>query len=133
MSHWVTYKNDVLVNTDIPSLKKALNNMGCKVFDNVKSIRNSWGNAEVDFAFAKNSDNPTLGFKEIVRQASKQLELRGDFFSTGLNQSNFMDELSQKYQEQHVLSTLEKNQWYVENNNVDEEGNIIIDAYQYVY
>jgi hypothetical protein len=44
-----------------------------------------------------------------------------------------MDELSQKYQEQHVLSTLEKNQWYVENNNVDEEGNIIIDAYQYVY
>ena len=133
MSHWVTYKNDVLVDTDIACLKQALRNMNCTVYDNTKTIENAWGNAQVDFAFAKNNNRATLGFKEIVSSGSRQLELRGDFFSTGLNQNVFMDELSQKYQEQYILNTLEKNQWYVENNTVDEDGNIIIDAFQYVY
>lgn len=134
MSHWVTYKNDVLVDTDLDCLKRTLKNMEYNVYDDVKSIQNTWGSAKVDFAFGlKDANRTTLGFKEIFKNSSRQLELRGDFFATGINKSTFMDNLAQKYQEQHILDTLEKNQWYTENNTVDEEGNIIIDAYQYVY
>lgn len=134
MSHWVTYKNDILKNTDIPLLKTALKDIGCIVHDDVKEIRNSWGNADVDFAFSSNEiDRTSLGFKEVMNNGNKELELRGDFFATGLSQNSFMDTLTQKYQEKRITRELEKNQWYVDNNKVDEEGNIIIDAYQYVY
>lgn len=133
MSHWRTYSNDVLVDTVDKHLVSALEEMGLGINENIKSVRNTWGNAEVDFALTKNGVPISIGFKRIQEKNGTKLELRGDFYATGLNESVFMDQLSQKYQKNDIICKLTDNRWTIENCVTNEEGEIIIDAYEYVY
>jgi hypothetical protein len=59
------------------------------------------------------------------------IELRGDFYSTGLNEQGFIDKLSQVYQKENIVSKVNDAGWTVDSTTTDANGNIVIEAYQY--
>lgn len=133
MSHWKTFKNDVLSDTNKNYLSTALAEIGVELDTNIKSISNTWGKEDVDMGFKKDGRPIALGLKEVDGEGGKKvLELRGDFYGTGLNESTFMDKLSQVYQRENIVNKLQDNRWTVDSVQTDEHGNIVIEAYEYV-
>lgn len=133
MSHWITYKNDILKNTRKNMLEKALKEMGLELDCSIKSIRNTFGHETVDMGIRKNGELVSLGFKEVKNGNDVSLELHGDFFNTGINQQNFMDTLSQYYTKNDIVDKIENNTSYdIESIETNENGEFEIMAYQYV-
>lgn len=133
MSHWITYKNDILKNTRKNMLEKALKEMGLELDCSIKSIRNTFGHETVDMGIRKNGEFVSLGFKEVKNGNDVFLELHGDFFNTGINQQNFMDTLSQYYTKNDIVDKIENNTSYdIESIETNENGEFEIMAYQYV-
>jgi hypothetical protein len=131
MSHWRKFSSDVLTNTKVSLLSASLAEMGVELDTSIKNIRNTWGQEEVDMGFKVDGRPIALGLKETVVDGEKKMELRGDFYGTGLNESQFMDKLSQVYQKNNIVEKLEDNRWTVENVKTDEYGNVVIEAYEY--
>lgn len=128
MSHWKTFKNDALTNTKIDLLGKALKEMGVDLDTTIKSIRNTWGHEEVDMGFKVNGREIALGFKEV----GNKLELRGDFYGTGLRESDFMDRVSQIYTKEDIINKINTQSNYtIDSMTTNENGEIEILAYTY--
>ena len=133
MSHWISYKNDILKNTRINMLEKALKEMGLELDCSIKSIRNAYGHETVNMGIRKNGELVSLGFKEVKNNNDTFLELHGDFFNTGINQQDFMDTLSQYYTKNDIVDKIENNTSYdIESIETNEKGEFEILAYQYV-
>ena len=73
----------------------------------------------------------SLGFNFKVRNGLIDLEISGDFYATGLNESNFMDQLSQLYQKHKTIKALENQGYFIDLNTVNEKGEIVLEAYQW--
>lgn len=128
MSHWVTCKNDILKKTNIKHLESALRDLGLELKDDVKEIQNSYGRDKVDMALAKKGNVLPLGFKKI----DDDLELRGDFFATGLNSNTFLNEVAQHYEKHRIKNVLALAGWTVRPEKINAEGEIEIEAIEYV-
>jgi hypothetical protein len=133
MSHWKTFKSDVLANTRIDLLTKALTDMGVELDTSIKSIRNAYGNDQVDMGFKKDGHTIALGLKEVEKDGKTFLELKGDFFATGLDEAAFIDRLSQAYQKERIIQTLTDNNYTIDSCKVNNKGEVEIEAYEYVY
>lgn len=132
MSHWNTYKSDVLTNTKQNHLSTALSEIGVELDTSIKNISNTWGREQVDMGFKVGGRPIALGLREIQNEdGSVSLELKGDFYGTGLNEAEFMDKISQVYQRENIIDKLQNNGWTVEETKTDEYGNIVIEAYEY--
>ncbi len=133
MSCWRKYTSNVLNDVDKTLLKEACLEMGITLDENVKRVSNSWGNADVDCAFVVNNEVQPLGFvftnHKVDSHNAIQATVSGDFYTTGFNEASFTDQLSQLYQKYNVMDKLEQNNYIVEDCIVDENGEIIIDAY----
>lgn len=128
MSHWKTFTSDVLTNTKTETLRTSLAEIGVELDTSIKNISNTWGKEPVDMGFKVNGRAIALGLKEI---GGGKMELRGDFYGTGLNESQFMDRLSQTYQKHNITEKLQLAGWSIDEVSVDANGDILIDAYQY--
>ena len=128
MSHWVTKKSEVLKNVSIPTLQKALEDMDLKLDQSQKSIRNSYGQDQVDAAIVKQGKPASLGFKFTENNGKTEATLTGDFFMTGINEGTFIDQLSQNYQKHNVLDKLSEKSWIVDMMETNENGEIEIEA-----
>lgn len=132
MSHWRKFNSQVLndINKDI--LSKALANMVDRqgnilnlTFDeSITNIRNTWGHETVSASLVKDGKPIALGFNFKEIDGKIALELSGDFFGTGLNESSFIDQLSQNYQRYRVEQILEENSYSIESITTNEEGEI---------
>ena len=133
MSHWKTFKNDCLTNTRMEILSKALQEMGVELDTSIKSIRNTWGHEQVDMGFKRNGQAIALGFKEIPNaDGSTTLELRGDFYSTGLREADFIDKVSQAYTKNDIIDKIENRTSYtIESTTMNENGEVEILAYTF--
>lgn len=131
MSHWVAYKSEVLKDVKPTILKKALKDMGLELIETGGTIQNTWGKEQVDMIVAKNGRNLTLGFNWEGEGKNKTIKLVGDFYSTGVSQSSFMDSLSQNYQKHKFVNVLKQNAWVVESTELNANGEIELYAYQY--
>ena len=134
MSHWKTFKNDVLTNSREDILRKALAEMGVELDTSIKSITNPWGHEKVDMGFKKDGKEIALGFKEETNaDGSKTLVLKGDFYSTGLVEAEFMDKVSQCYTKNDIIDKIENRTSYTIEGTptVNENGEIEIIAYTF--
>lgn len=128
MSHWKTFKNDALTNTNTSLLGKALKELGVDLDTNIKSIRNTWGHEEVDMGFKINGNPIALGFKQV----GDKLELRGDFYGTGLREHDFMDKVSQLYTREDIVNKINtQTQYTIDSMTTNQNGEIEILAYCY--
>lgn len=128
MSHWKKFTNDVLTNTKTETLRTSLAEMNVELDTTIKQISNTWGKEPVDMGFKHNGRVIALGLKDV---GEGKMELRGDFYGTGLNESQFMDKLSQTYQKHNIQEKLQLAGWSIDEVSVDANGEILIDAYQY--
>ena len=128
MSHWKTFTNDALTNTNVGLLGKALKEMGVDLDTSIKSIKNTWGYEEVDMGFKKDGKTIALGFKQV----GQKLELKGDFYGTGLRESDFMDRVCQVYTKEDIINKINtQTQYTVDSMQTNENGDIEILAYCY--
>ena len=132
MSHWRTYKAEVLKDVDKDILKKALAEMGLEMDENIKVVDNAYGSSRVDAGLKKNGEQISVGLNfNDNGDGTTQLEVNGDFHGTGLNERTFVDELSQTYQKHNVIEQCENNGWIVESVELNENGEIEIEAFQW--
>lgn len=128
MSHWKTFTNDALTNTKTDLLSKALKEMGVDLDTSIKSISNTWGNEQVDMGFKVNGEVVALGFKQV----GNKLELKGDFYRSGLRESDFMDKVSQFYTKEDIINKINTQSNYtVDSMTTNQNGEIEILAYTY--
>lgn len=128
MSHWKTFTNDALTNTKVDLLAKALKEMGVDLDTSIKSIRNTWGHEEVDMGFKVKGQAIALGFKQV----GNKLELKGDFYGTGLREADFMDRVSQIYTKEDIINKINTQSNYtIDSMTTNANGEIEILAYTY--
>lgn len=128
MSHWKTFTNDALTNTKTDLLGKALKELGVDLDTSIKSISNTWGNEQVDMGFKVNGEVVALGFKKV----GDKLELKGDFYRSGLREADFMDKVSQFYTKEDIINKINTQSNYtVDSMTTNQNGEIEILAYTY--
>lgn len=128
MSHWKKFESDVLRNPQKEILELALKDMGLGIDYTVRSIQNAWGNDTVDAAIINKNRCTSLGFKFIKEGKDTRLQLSGDFYGTGLNESGFINKLSQLYQKHHITQKLIEKRWDINSLIENENGEIEICA-----
>lgn len=122
----------VLKNVNMAYLKEAAKKMGLEIDESVKTIGTSYGNYErnrgtVDGAFVKNGKQLQLGY--VLAGEDGNLNVVGDFWSTGLNSETFLGTLGQLYQEINIQAQLELQGYTVESVVTNAQGDTEIEAY----
>lgn len=122
----------VLKNVNMAYLKEAAKKMGLDIDESVKSIGTSYGDYErnrgtVDGAFVKDGKQLQLGY--VLAGADGNLNVIGDFWSTGLNSETFLGTLGQLYQEINIQAQLELQGYTVESVITNAQGDTEIEAY----
>lgn len=130
MSHWKNFTSQVLNATKRSLLVKALEEMGLGLSESTKSIKNSWGQESVDAALTKDTKILSLGFKFTEGHNGEAIQVLGDFYNTGVQESTFMDRLAQVYQKHNVIEKVEEQGWMVDEVTTDADGSIRIMASQ---
>lgn len=109
--------------------------MGVELDTTIKSITNPWGHEAVDMGFKKDGKTIALGFKEVTnKDGSKTLELKGDFYSTGLREADFIDKVSQAYTKNDIIDKIKNRTSYTIDQNMtgfNENGEYEIYAYTF--
>lgn len=131
MSVWKKFESNALKDTEVGYLEKALAEMKLGLDHSIKNISNTWGQEEVDMALTRNDSVLPLGFKVMQEGKHTNLELRGDFYATGLKEKTFMDNLSQKYQKERIKDKLELNGWTVDEEYNEETKKVELTAEQW--
>lgn len=135
MSHITTYQSDVLKNCKKGLLVRAAKDLGLKLDYSIKSIKNTWIHDVVDAGFVKDDKAIALGIKLHKEGRNTRVEVSGDFYGTGIEESSFIDKLSQAYKKHDVIYQCKKQGWTVnaEDIKIDKNTNdIIISATRYV-
>lgn len=129
MSHWKAFTNNTLKDTNMGYLEAALRTMGLGLDHSCKQISNAWGKEAVDMALTSDKNGKiALGFK---LNAENVLELKGDFYCSGLNESTFINALSQKYQQIRITEAMETAGWNVEAS-TNAKGEVELEVSQWV-
>lgn len=132
MSHWKKFESNVLQDTKRDLLERALGEMGVQLDENIKSIRNTWGNEKVDAGLRKDGRAIALGINFKMVDGKEQIELTGDFYGTGLNERGFIDRLAQVYQKHNVINKLEEAGWDLDTLQTNSNGELVLEFEQAV-
>ena len=124
MSCWRNYTCVVLKNVDKRKLESALKEMGLGIDNNVKCVESKWENRKeiCDAVLTKNGKNLSLGI--IYSDDTRHMKVVGDFWGTGVDESTFVDSLSQIYQKINCMLLAELNGYTVETVETNAEGEI---------
>lgn len=132
MSHWKKFSSKVLEDINESTLQKAAEDLGVSFHKNIRHIKNTWGNESVSAGLKKDGRAIPLGFNFKNRNGKIALELSGDFYATGLDERTFMDRLSQAYQKHKSVEALESQGYIIDLQNVNNDGEIVIEAFRFV-
>lgn len=122
----------VIKDTDLDILKEAAQKMGLGVDTTTKRVGTSYGiadtnSANVDGAFTKNGRRLELGY--LLKGSSGNLEIVGDFWSTGLNSETFLGTLGQLYREIQIQQHAELMGYTVDSVTTNAQGDTVIEVY----
>ena len=132
MSQWRKYNAQVLENVKMGTLEKACEDMGVRFDTNIKSVENTYGeSAKVDAGLIKDGRVLPLGFIFKHEDGKIKLELEGDFWRTGLDEHTFIDLLSRSYQKYNIIEQVTSQGWFIDRNEIDADGNVILEAVQW--
>ena len=117
MSHFTTIKVQIK-NSEV--LANILTELGHKVEVNtqVRGYRGDKTNAEY---VIHRSNGYDIGFR---KGSDENYEIVADFSAAGINQSQFVNEIQQKYAHQTLLNTVETQGYTIEAEEVMEDGTV---------
>ena len=122
----------VIQDVDLDILKQAAEKMNLGIDTNVKHVSTSYGvndtnAANVDGAFTKHGSRLQLGY--LLKGESGNLEVVGDFWSTGLNHESFLGTLGQLYREIQIQQQAELMGYTVDSVTTNAQGDTVIEVY----
>lgn len=133
MSKWIKAQFTLLESVDKPILCKALEEMGLTLNEDDKEVSRYRADSACDAVLYRGETKLELGMRFEQMDDRTRLQLIGDFWTTGLSQEEFVQDLSQIYKKHDCLEKLSMSGCVVENIYNEENGNIVIEAYQEVY
>lgn len=124
----------VIQDVDIDILKEAAKNMGLSIDTKVKRVGTSYGyrdtnEANVDGAFVQRGEQLQLGY--LLKGESGNLEIVGDFWSTGLNHETFLGTLGQLYREIQIQQQAELMGYTIDSVTTNAQGDTVIEVYSW--
>lgn len=134
MSVWKKIESKVLASgVNMELFQQALKeDIGATLDFETKRIRNTWGSEEVDCAIVVDGRVRALGFRFTKENG---VELVGDTYGSGIagdnDQESLMNKIAKFYQKYNIKSKLELNGWMIEDMVTEENGEIVINAYQF--
>lgn len=122
----------VIKDTDIDILKEAAKKMDLDINTSIKRVGTSYGaydtnSANVDGAFMKRGQTLQLGY--VLKGNSGNLEIVGDFWSTGLNNETFLGTLGQLYREIQIQQQAEMMGYTIDSVTTNAQGDTVIEVY----
>jgi hypothetical protein len=117
MSHFTTIKVQIK-NSEI--LANVLTNLGYKVEVNAQ-IRGYQGDKTKAEYVIRQSNGYDLGFR---KDGDDNYELVADFWGAGINQTQFVNQIQQKYAHQMLLHTAATQGYSIEAEEVMEDGTV---------
>lgn len=131
MSCWMKQSSAVLTDCKKDLLEKALNSLGFALDHNQKTVRNAWGSSDCDAALVKQGRTMPLGIAYTEEDNKTKATLVGDFWGTGVNESNFINEMSVAYSKESIKQYCDENGYTIDVDQVDDNGEIVMQAWQY--
>lgn len=119
MSHLTTYESNSLVNVKKSLLIKALKDLDLEINFDLKQVHNTFIRESVDAVLVKNGKPISVGFKLIREGKDIKLQLAGDFYRTGLNESALIDNISQMYKKHHIVEQCKQQGWSVTSKDIN--------------
>lgn len=129
MSQFVRVNCTVLDNVKPRTLRKAIQmipNLNLDLDPKVKRLRNTYGKDEVDCGLTKNGKSLSLGFKFITEREKTKLNIRGDFWMTGLEEKSFKNMVCQRYQIEEVTQQQKATGGRLVARNVESDGTVVM-------
>jgi Protein of unknown function (DUF1257) len=117
MSHFTTIKVQIK-NSEV--LANILDELGYKVETNTK-IRGYEGDETQAEYVIRQSNGYDLGFR---KDGDDNYELVADFWGAGINQTQFVNQIQQKYAHQTLLNTAATQGYTIEAEEVMEDGTV---------
>lgn len=128
MSCWRNYSCASLKNVDKDFLMRALQEMGLGLNNNTKIVgRYESREANVDGALTRNGEELPLGL--TICGDDGCVHVAGDFWSTGLNETKFTEDLGRIYQKINMVAQAELAGYTVENVEETADGGVEIEIY----
>lgn len=134
MSHLTTYSNNSLVNCNKTLLETSLKELGIELDYSNRVIKNQWITETVDAAIVYQGKRIAVGLNfKTNAEGQEEVEVAGDFYGTGLNQTTLTNKIAQTYQKNNVIEKCKSQRWFVNEKDIvtKENGDIVIQAYRY--
>lgn len=134
MSHLTTYSNNSLVNCNKTLLETSLKELGIELDYSNRVIKNQWITETVDAAIVYQGKRIAVGLNfKTNAEGQEEVEVAGDFYGTGLNQTELTNKIAQTYQKNNVIEKCKSQRWFVNEKDIvtKENGDIVIQAYRY--
>ena len=134
MSHLTTYSNNSLVNCNKTLLETSLKELGIELDYSNRVIKNQWITETVDAAIVYQGKRIAVGLNfKTNAEGQEEVEVAGDFYGTGLNQTELTNKIAQTYQKNNVIEKCKSQRWFINEKDIvtKENGDIVIQAYRY--
>jgi Protein of unknown function (DUF1257) len=118
MSHFTTIKVQI---KDAGVLREVLQGLGY-VVEVDGQVRGYQGNTTVADFVIRRSNGYDIGFRRS--DGDENYEVIADFWGTGINQRQFLNEVQQKYAHRMLMNTVERQGYSVEAEEVMEDGTV---------
>ncbi len=110
---------------DLNAIKEALVEMGYEVREGKHRLSAFDWNMEADLSVQKNGRQLNIGF---MQKEDGVIDIKADFWNTGVNQKNFREQLQQLHAKHKTISIIRKKGWKVGNATTLEDGSIKLTA-----
>lgn len=131
MSCWTKQSSAVLSDCKKDLLERALGTLGFTLDNKQKKVHNTWGSSDCDAALVKDGRTMPLGIAYAEEEGKTKATLVGDFWGTGVNERNFVNEMSVAYSKESIKQYCDENGYAIDVDSVNDKGEIVMEAWQY--
>lgn len=124
MSHLSTFKNETLKNVEKEMLEKSLAELGLSLDYNDKHFENTWIQDTVNYGtFRYHGKKIAAGINMVKdEKGDTRVEISGDFYGTGIDDSEIMNAIAQVYQKNDIVKRVTNARWSVDSVEKNQEN-----------
>ena len=128
MSQYVHVECNVLEDVKVNILNKALSNMkGGLSMKPVNKAKPNRLRGKVDTVLCDHGNETSIGFQFVPNKNNKlKLVVAGEFYGSGFNKNDFIDDLCKNYQLAHVNQMIKDNNWNMVSRKVEEDNTVVL-------
>lgn len=130
MSHFVEYESQI---TKKEFIKIALKEMGLVGVENQEIVDYYKQRQVVDIAVQREGQILPIGFVKKQLGKDKTYSVVADWFRTSYNEKTFMEQINMNHALANVKETLSSLGWEINEQTINDNGEIVVEALNYEY